>query len=187
MEMIIAEVASFTLTTEEPSTLDELLAAGKKVPPEATTLLMQDHAEVKAMFHQYGLETDEVAKAALANKICLALTVHAQVEEELFYPAAGEALEDDDLITEAVEEHGKMKDQIAKIVEGSAAGKAITRPLKTLMQTVEHHVEEEETEMFPDMRQTEIDLYDLGGRLAARRVDALLALRRQAVEADGQS
>jgi iron-sulfur cluster repair protein YtfE (RIC family) len=187
MEMIIAEVASFTLTAEEPSTLGELLAAGKKVPPEATTLLMQDHAEVKAMFHQYGLETDEAAKAVLANKICLALTVHAQVEEEIFYPAAGEALEDDDLITEAVEEHGKMKDQIAKIVEGIAAGNAITRPLKALMQTVEHHVGEEETGMFPDIRQTEVDLYDLGGRLAARRVDALLALRRQAVEAEGQS
>jgi hypothetical protein len=186
MEMIIAEVASFTLTVEEPSTLGELLAAGKKLPPEATTLLMLDHAEVKAMFRQYELETDEEVKAILANKICLALTVHAQVEEEIFYPAAGKALEDDDLIAEAVEEHGKMKEQIAKIVEGIAAGKAITRPLKTLMQTVEHHVAEEETEMFPDMRQTEIDLYELGSRLAARRVDALLALRRQAAKAEGR-
>lgn len=180
MEMIIGEVASFTLTAEEPSTLGDLLAAGKKLPPEATALLMQDHAEVKAMFLQYDLESDEEVKATLANKICLALTVHAQVEEEMFYPEAGKALEDDELITEAVEEHGEMKEQIAKIVEGIAAGKSVTRPLKKLMQLVEHHVKEEETEMFPDMRQTEVDLYELGGRMAARRVEALLILRAEA-------
>jgi hypothetical protein len=186
MEMIIPKIASLTLTVEEPTTLGDLLAAGKKLPPEGTTLLMQDHAEVKAMFRQYDLETDEEVKAILANKICLALTVHAQVEEELFYPEAGKALEDDDLIIEAVEEHDEMKEQIAKIVEGIAASKSVTRPLKKLIQVVGQHVEEEETQMFPDMRQTKIDLYELGSRLASRRVEALLALRRQALEAEGR-
>jgi hypothetical protein len=80
-----------------------------------------------------------------------------------------------------------MKEQIAKIVEGIAAGKSVTRPLKKLMQLVEHHVKEEETEMFPDMRQTEVDLYELGGRMAARRVEALLILRAEAEAAQAKA
>jgi hypothetical protein len=187
MDMIVPDIASLALKAGEPSTLGELLAAGKKLPPEATSLLMQDHAEVKAMFLQYDLESNEEVKAVLANKICLALTVHAQVEEEIFYQEAGRALEDDELVTEAVEEHVEMKEQIAKIVEGLAAGKSVTRSLNKLMELVEHHVKEEETEMFPDMRQTEVDLYELGGGMAARRVEALLTLRVEAEAAESEA
>jgi hypothetical protein len=71
-----------------------------------------------------------------------------------------------------------MKEQIAKIVESLAADKSVGRQLGRLMRLVEHHVKEEETGMFPDMRQTEADLYELGSRLAARRVEALLSLKR---------
>ena len=186
MEMTIAAIAMGPLNPDEPSSLSELLRAGKKLPPDATALLMLDHAEVRAMFLQYDLEKDQEMKAVLANKICLALTVHAQIEEEIFYPEAGKALEDDELIAEAVEEHSEMKEQIAEIVEGAAKGKSVTRSIKRLMQIVEHHVKEEETEMFPDMRRTETDLYDLGARLAAGRVGALLSLRRQTARAEGR-
>jgi len=186
MVMLIEDVGSLTLTAEDPATLAGLLSAGKKLPPEATTLLMQDHAEVKAMFRQYKSEKDEEVKSLLATKICAALTVHAQIEEEIFYLEAGKALEDDDLITEAIEEHAEMKEQIAKVVERMAARKAVARSLTKLMRIVEHHVEEEESGMFPDMRQTDVDLYDLGARLAARRVEALLGLRREAEEAQSQ-
>ena len=105
MSMIVAEVADLTFSTRDPSTLGELLIGGKKLPPDATALLMQDHAEVKAMFRQYELEADQRIKAALATKICVALTVHAQIEEEVFYPAASKALEDDGIVNEAMEEH----------------------------------------------------------------------------------
>jgi hemerythrin superfamily protein len=186
MEMTIPEIATIALSNSGPSTLGELLSAGKKLPPEATTVLMQDHAEVKAMFAQCNLEKDQTTKAALAGRVCLALTVHAKIEEEIFYPEAGKALEDDDLIAEAVEEHNEMKEQIAEIVEAGAAKKSAARPIKTLMQIVEHHVKAEEAEMFPDMRQTRIDLYELGARLAAARVEALLTLRRQAAQAEGR-
>jgi hemerythrin superfamily protein len=185
MEIVIPEIASLTLSGEEPSSLGELLSAGKKLPPDATALLMLDHAEVNAMFLQQGQEEDKNLKAALANRICLALTVHAQIEERIFYPEAGRALEDDNLIAEAIDEHNEMKEQIAEIVEGVAAGKSVTRPVKQLMQIVQHHVADEETDMFPDMRQTEVDLYELGARLAAERVEALLSLRRQAAQAEG--
>lgn len=78
------------------------------------------------------------------------------------------------------QEHAEMKEQIAKIVEGLAAEKSVGRELGKLMRLAEHHVDEEETGMFPDMRQTDADLYELGGRLAARRVEALLSLGRAA-------
>jgi hypothetical protein len=187
MEIIIREVASLTVAQQEPATLKDLLTAGKKVAPEATTLLMQDHAEVKAMFLQHEAESDKEMKSFLAQKICTALTVHAMVEEEVFYPEVGRALEDDEMVTEAIEEHGEMKAEIARIVDGTAAGKSASRSVKKLMQLVEHHVEEEETEMLPDMRQTGIDLYELGSQMAARRVEALLELTRQARVAAGQA
>lgn len=182
MAMQIEDVATLNLVPQDPASLRELLSAGKKLPPDATALLMQDHAEVEAMFLQRETERDSHVKSVLATKICTALTVHAQVEEEIFYPEAGRALEDDDQINEAVEEHGEMKEKIVKIIEGMAAERSIDRQVKELMRIVEHHVEDEESEMFPDLRQTETDLYALGSRLAERRVEALLALKRSVEE-----
>jgi hemerythrin superfamily protein len=188
MEMNIPEVASLNIVQQDPATLRDLLAAGKKVPAEATTLLMQDHAEVKGMFLQHQAERDDAIKSVLAHKICTALTVHAMVEEEIFYPEVGRNLEDDEMVTEAIEEHGEMKGEIAKIVDGIAGGKSTTDGnLKKLMRIVEHHVGEEESEMFPDLRQTEIDLFELGSQMAARRTEALLELSRQARAAAGQA
>jgi hemerythrin superfamily protein len=187
MEMTLPDVASLNIVQQDPATLKDLLAAGKKVPAEATTLLMQDHAEVKAMFLQHQAESDNEMKSFLARKICAALTIHAMVEEEIFYPEAGRSLEDDEMVTEAIEEHAEMKAEIAKIVDGMAAEKSTSRNVKKLMRIVEHHVEEEETEMFPDMRQTGMDLYELGSQVAARRAEALLELTRQARAVAGQA
>jgi hemerythrin superfamily protein len=178
MPMTAIEVADLTFSARDPSTLGELLIAGKKLPPDATALLMQDHAEVKAMFRQYEMEEDKSIKAALATKICVALTAHAQIEEEIFYPAAGEALEDDGLVNEAIEEHDEMKKKVAEIVQSIAAGKETDGAIKELMRIVEHHVQEEETQMFPDMRQVDVDLVELGRRLAARRIETLLRMKR---------
>jgi hypothetical protein len=186
MAMLIEDVASLTFASQDPASLRELLSAGKKIPPDATALLMQDHAEVKAMFLQYQAEKKKRIKSMLAARICTALTVHAQLEEEIFYPEAGRALEDDEQINEAVEEHGTMKEEIAKIVEGMAAEKSVGRYVKKLMQVVEHHVQEEETGMFQDMRQTETDLHSLGSQLAARRAEAFLGMKQSLEEAEAQ-
>jgi hypothetical protein len=80
-----------------------------------------------------------------------------------------------------------MKEQIGKISEGAAGGKPVGPQLGKLMRLVQHHVEEEETGMFPDIQRTDTDLYELGGALAARRIEALLQLRREAIAADTQS
>lgn len=176
MPMTVIEATDLTFSSRDPSTLGELLIAGKKLPPDATALLMQDHAEVKAMFRQYEMEEDKGIKAVLANKICVALTVHAQIEEEIFYPAAGEALEDDGLVNEAIEEHDEIKKKIAEIVESTVAEKSIDGDVRTMLRIVEHHVQEEESQMFPDMRQAGVDLMELGRRLAARRAEILLRM-----------
>jgi hypothetical protein len=102
--------------------------------------------------------------------------VHAQIEEEIFYPAVGEALEDDGLVNEAIEEHDEMKKKIAEIVESTAADKTVDGAVKQLMRIVEHHVQEEQTHMFPDIRQVDVNLMDLGRRLAARRAETLLRM-----------
>ena len=80
-----------------------------------------------------------------------------------------------------------MKEQIGKVVEGLAETKSVGPQLAKLMRLVQHHVEEEETGMFPDIQRTETDLYALGAALAAWRLEALLQLRRQAVVAETQS
>jgi hemerythrin superfamily protein len=178
MAMRIDDVAKLNLVPQDPASLKELLAAGKKLPPDATALLMQDHAEVKAKFLQYQTEKSKQIKSVLAGKICTALTVHAQIEEAIFYPEAERAIEEDDQIDEAVEEHAQMKEQIARIMEGMGARKSIDSGVKKLMQLVEHHVQEEESEMFPNMRETGTDLYSLGGQLAARRAEAFMSLKR---------
>lgn len=177
MPMRIDDVTKLNLVPQDPASLKELLAAGKKLPPDATALLMQDHADVKAKFLQHQSEKSKQVKAVLATKICTALTVHAQIEEEIFYPEAERAIEDDDQIDEAVKEHAQVKEQIAKIMEGMGARKSTDAGIKKLLQLVEHHVQEEESEMFPDMRETETDLYSLGGQLAARRAEAFMSLK----------
>jgi len=181
VEIRIEDVSALSLAEEQPATFAQLLAAGKKLPAEATSLLMQDHAEVAAMFSQFKAEEDAAVKAVLALKICMALTVHAQIEEELFYQQAARTLEDDELVAEAVEEHAEIKEQIGKILKGTAADSSVGPQMAKLMRLVEHHVAEEETGMFPDIQRTEIDLYKLGGVLAARRLEVFLQLERDAL------
>jgi len=181
MPITTIEIADLAFSAKDPSTLGELLIAGKKLPPDATALLGQDHDEVAAMFRQYEKEGDGTIKANIADKICTALAVHARIEEEVFYPAAGQVSENDEPLNKAVEEHSEMKEVIAAVVGNK--GKSPDRHLKKLVRMVERHVQEEETEMFPDMRQANVDLFELGRRLAARRSEALLGLRRARLEA----
>lgn len=145
--------------------------------PDAIALLEADHREVEAYFEQYETLEDLAEKKALADKICLALKVHAQIEEELFYPPARETTGDFDLLDEASVEHEGAKILIAQI-EAMAPGQPLyDAKVKVLGEQVRHHVEEEESELFPEVRETKLDLAALGARLAARKAEltALLA------------
>jgi hemerythrin superfamily protein len=142
-------------------------------PVDAIKLLKDDHKKVKGYFKQYeGLE-DDAEKQALADKICLALTVHAQIEEEIYYPAAREAIDDDDQLDEAEVEHASAKQLIAEIQAMKAGDRLFDAKVTVLGEYIEHHVEEEEKEMFPESRDSDLDLKALGEQLAARKAELM--------------
>ena len=150
-------------------------AAATKRPQDAIALLKADHREVKAMFEKYEKTEGDAEKQALATQICKALTVHAQIEEEIFYPAAYEALDEDDLLDEAEVEHASAKELIAEIEASSPSEPLYDAKVKVLGEYIDHHVQEEEGEMFPECRASDMDLKALGEQLRARKEELLAA------------
>lgn len=154
--------------------------AGRDASIDALKLLTEDHKEVKALFKQYDKlvkdEADDEDKQQIALEICLKLTVHATVEEEIFYPAAREALgEEADLVDEADIEHASAKELIAQIEASSPAqDNHYDARVKVLGEYIDHHVKEEEGEMFTKLKKTELALDALGDEMAARK-EALMA------------
>jgi iron-sulfur cluster repair protein YtfE (RIC family) len=114
------------------------------------------------------------AKEKLALKICLALTVHMQIEEEIFYPAAREAIENAELIDEATVEHASAKQLIAEIEEMDAGDELYDAKVKVLGEQMRHHVEEEEDGLFPEIENSELDLEVLVKKMAERKAAILM-------------
>ncbi|HEX7012949.1 MAG TPA: hemerythrin domain-containing protein [Steroidobacteraceae bacterium] len=139
---------------------------------DAVALLKQDHRTVEALFDQFE-KAEEEERSSLAERICQLLTVHAQIEEEILYPAAREALEEEgeevELVAEAQVEHATAKELIGKIEAMSGEEEQFAASVKVLGEYVKHHVKEEEGELFPKLRKTEIDLKEMGSRLAERK------------------
>ncbi|WP_176599413.1 MULTISPECIES: hemerythrin domain-containing protein [Sphingobium] len=146
-------------------------------PTDAISLLKADHKEVKTYFKQYEGLKDETEKQALADKICRALTIHAQIEEEIYYPAARVAIDDDDLLDEAEVEHASAKQLIAEIQAMKAADRLFDAKVTVLGEYIDHHVEEEEKEMFPESRSSDLDLEALGVKLAERKAELMAQAR----------
>ena len=137
---------------------------------DAIALLKADHKQVKAMVDQFKKSRSESRQAELAGQICAALKVHSQIEEEIFYPAARDALKKGgELIDEAEVEHTSLKDLIAKIEGGSPGDDLWEAEVKVLGEYVNHHVKEEEGEIFPKVRKTRLDLRAIGEQLAERK------------------
>ena len=141
------------------------------VPANAIGLLEQDHREAEAFFAQF--ETDEERRAELARKICLALTVHAAIEEEIFYPMARQAGLGD-LLDEAEVEHAAAKQLIAEIEATKKKDRLFPAKVKVLGEYVKHHIQEEEGKLFPLLQDRELDLLELGREIAARRIALLI-------------
>jgi hemerythrin superfamily protein len=162
-----------TQTSSARST--ERSAAAKAV--DATKLLSADHKEVKKLFKEYDKlakgEASDEEKQALAEEICTMLTVHATVEEELFYPAAREAMDEQDLLDEAEVEHASAKDLIAQIRGMSPSDELYDAKVKVLGEYIDHHVQEEEKELFPKVRKADLDLKELGASLEARKQELM--------------
>ncbi|GAA0561583.1 hemerythrin domain-containing protein [Rhizomicrobium electricum] len=140
---------------------------------DAIVLLENDHAEVKTQFDEYEELESKSEKQALADKICMALKIHAQIEEEIFYPAARKATKDTDLLDEATVEHASAKILIAEIEAMEPDEPLYDAKVKVLGEQIKHHVKEEEGELFPEIRKTDLDLKKLGARLSKRKVELL--------------
>jgi iron-sulfur cluster repair protein YtfE (RIC family) len=139
---------------------------------DACALLDDDHKKVERLFADYeAAGSDTTKKSQLAQAICMELTVHASLEEEIFYPPFRQATGDDDMVDEAEEEHQEARDLIAQIEGSHAPDDALVTELQ---EAVEHHVKEERDEMFPKARSTPaLDLMDLRRRLEARKMELL--------------
>jgi len=157
-------------------------ATAKAARTDATALLERDHADVKKLFKQYeklaDADADGQDRQALAEQICAMLTVHATIEEEIFYPAARAAGVEDALMDEADVEHAAAKDLIAQIRAMSPDEDHYDAKVKVLGEQIEHHVEEEQEKMFPKCREAGMDMAELGKALAARKAE----LMREAAE-----
>lgn len=140
---------------------------------DATLLLTRDHTEVHKLFKQYEKLADAGAsvpdRQAAAEEICMKLTIHATAEEEIFYPAAREAGVESDLLDEAAVEHASAKDLIAQIRAMTPDQDLYDAKVKVLGEYIDHHVREEEDEMFPKCRKSDMDLAGLAAEIAERK------------------
>src|SRR5689334_18858055 len=140
---------------------------------DALALLTADHDAVKALFDEFEdlveQEDGDERKADLVQRICHELTVHAQLEEEIFYPAIREAIDDDALMDEADVEHATAKDLVAQLEGMSPGDDHYDAKVVVLGGYVTHHVDEEEGEMFEQVREADVDTAALGAEMAARK------------------
>jgi hypothetical protein len=140
---------------------------------DAIALLTADHRAVKALFKQFEELTKQddadEEKARVVEQICDALTIHAQVEEEIFYPAVREAIDDDDLMDEADVEHASVKDLVAQLEELAPGDDHYDARVTVLGEYVDHHVKEEEGEMFAKARKADVNTIELGEQIADRK------------------
>jgi hemerythrin-like domain-containing protein len=162
-------------TTKSKSRKTTSSRKASRQPSDALALLRADHQRVQEMFDQFEKTRSEDRKGTLAQQICQELTVHAQIEEEIFYPAAREAIKEEDLIDEATVEHQSAKDLIAQIESGGPSGELFEAKVKVLGEYIKHHVKEEQNELFPQVRKTKLDLKELGQRLQERKMELMEA------------
>lgn len=147
---------------------------------DAITILTEDHKKVKKMFVDFAKlmksEDKELEKGTLVQQICVELMVHTQIEEEIFYPAVRAAIDDHDLMDEADVEHAGAKDLIAQLVGMEPGDDHFDAKVTVLGENIEHHVQEEQDEMFPKARQAKLDLAALGAQMLERKQELQASL-----------
>jgi iron-sulfur cluster repair protein YtfE (RIC family) len=140
---------------------------------DAVTLLKKDHREAESLFKEFEKAKDaddQERKFEIATKVAAALLIHMQIEEEIFYPAALQATGDEDLLTEARVEHDSAKELIAHLGKLDPTDAEFDANVKVLSEQIEHHVDEEENSLFPELRKTSLDLDALGKTMAEAKL-----------------
>ena len=139
--------------------------------PSITNMIRMDHTHVLTTFHQYEMGTSPQTKKALVNTACLALEIHAQLEEEIFYPAMRQFAADTRTVEKNIPEHQEMRRLIAKLRSMEPTDTAYDQTFMELMRDVMHHVADEETILLPDAERLMPDrLAELGAQMTKRRL-----------------
>ena len=147
-------------------------AASNTREQDAIAMLVADHKKVKKLFSDFdkleekGSDED---KAALVEQICNELKIHTELEEEIFYPAVRKAIEDADLMDEALVEHAGAKDLIAQLEAASPDDDLYDAKVTVLGEQIDHHVKEEEGQMFPKAKKVKVDTESLGVTMFKRK------------------
>lgn len=150
--------------------------AAKGSEDDALHILADDHKKVIELFDEFermkeNEDTDEEAKQILVETACAELTIHAQVEEEIFYPAARAAIDDMDLLDEAEVEHASAKQLITELAAMQPGDDLYDAKFTVLGEYVKHHIQEEEKELFPKIKKAGLDLEELGQEISERKLE----------------
>src|ERR1700734_196226 len=140
---------------------------------DAIVMLTADHKKVKKLFADFDKLKDagsDEDKASIVDQICNELKIHTELEEEIFYPAVRKAIEDQDLMDEALVEHAGAKDLIAQLDESSPDDDLYDAKVTVLGEQIDHHVKEEEGEMFPKAKKAKVDTKALGSAMIKRKM-----------------
>lgn len=157
--------------TSKPSRAPKSPTSTSSKPQDAVALLKADHQLVLDLFEQFEKARSPQRKKSLVSQICQELTVHTQVEEEVFYPAFKQALKDKELVPEANVEHQSVKDLIAQVQGIEPDGEMYDARVKVMGEFVKHHIKEEHTEMFPKAKKSKLDLQVLGEQMQQRKAE----------------
>jgi hypothetical protein len=152
------------------STAKKTVARGN----DAVAVLKRDHREVERLFKLYEkAKEDDAQKQEIFQQIALELKVHTRIEEEIFYPESRPFVEEQDTVNEAEVEHASAKDLIAQLEQMQPSDDYYDAKVKVLQELVEHHVEEEEEEYFPECQESDMDTKSVGERLVARKEELM--------------
>jgi len=136
---------------------------------DAIQLLKSDHREVEKLFKQFQDASEDERRMQLCEQICMELMAHTEIEEEIFYPTCRQFLKDDEIVNEALVEHQAAKDLIEEIRSMDASDEMFDARMQVLQEQIEHHVEEEEKELFPNVQKSDMDLKNVGQQLMERK------------------
>jgi len=149
-----------------------------RLAPNAADMIRADHTHVSALFHRYKANSSPTAKQAIVSAVCLALEIHAQLEEEIFYPALRVAA--GPVIEQLVPEHDEMRRLIGELREMDPQAAGYDATFMTLMRAVKHHVADEETQLLPDAeRVLGYRLTELGMEMTKRRLQLMAPRSRE--------
>ena len=150
---------------------------------DAITMLKADHAEARQLFDRFdelcATHADADSRQSLIENLCAVLTAHTMIEEELFYPAARQVIDEPRILDQALEDHARAKDLIAQLVDASAGDALFNTRVHLLRDAIEQHVAEEETRLFPQLSRTQLDLQAMVPMMAARKEEILEVKRSE--------